>query len=139
MKNIERQEVQGMVISMMLKQIDRYRGIQELKKLGFKTRYSLSGNFYSHLFSDLKKWFNSEYVEPHHWEQGELWGLQHINKKYTRIRREHIMDDDADIWFMNKDSDGKLYGYTQDVDFPSIKEGETYLIDEELERNGMHR
>ena len=25
------------------------------------------------------------------------------------------------------------------VDFPSIKEGETINIDEELERNGMHR
>ena len=104
---------------MMLKQIDRYRGIQELKKLGFKTRYSLSGNFYSYLFSDLKKWFNSEYVEPHKWEQWELEALSHINKNLTTITK-----DSNACQFMN---------------FPSMKEKEIINIDEELERNGMHR
>ena len=66
MKNIERLEVQGVILSIMLGKLTTYNGIKGLIKLGFHTEIVMEGDFYSYLFSDLKKWFNSEYVEPHH-------------------------------------------------------------------------
>ena len=119
MKNIERPEVQGVIISIMLRQNGNYSGMEQFKKLGFKTEHNFVGDFYSYIFSDLKKWFNSEYIEPHHWEQWELEALSHINKNLTTITK-----DSNACQFMN---------------FPSIKEGESINIDEELERNGLKR
>ena len=119
MKNIEKPEVQGVILSIMLGKLTTYNGIKALIKLGFHTEIVMEGDFYSYLFSDLKKWFNSEYVEPHHWEQWELEALSHINKNLTTITK-----DSNACQFMN---------------FPSMKEKEIINIDEELERNGMHR
>ena len=109
MKNIERPEVQLPFI-----------------KLISDAEYT-SYDFYKDLPSlgmpkskeKVIEWLNSEYVGPHHWEQWELEALSHINKNLTTITK-----DSNACQFMN---------------FPSMKEKEIINIDEELERNGMHR
>jgi hypothetical protein len=132
MKNIERKEVQGVAISMMLGKIKPYDGLKEFEKLGFKTKvYSFSGDLYPYMYSELMTWFNSEYVEPHRWEPWELEAMKHINKCFDEIVRQN-----GNAWIhKSKNNDFHL----NLIDFPSLKFGETINIDEELERNGLHR
>jgi len=89
------------------------------------------------------KWLNSEYVEPHHWEQWELEFLKHTNKKYLWV----AISGNSYVWLYTDKPHksvstdnyiGQSYTDTQ-TKFDTLKQDEVINIDEELERNGMHR
>ena len=95
MKNIERPEVQENISSLI-------RCFQQGEAEEFYDK--LIGLGMPNVYSERIDWFNSEYVEPHHWEQWELEALSHINKNLTTITK-----DSNACQFMN---------------FPSMKEKE---------------
>lgn len=90
-----------------------------------------------------RDWLYSEYVEPHHWEPWELEFLKHTNKKYLWV----AISGNGYVWLYTdkphksvstENYIGQSYTDTQ-TKFDTLKQGEIIPIDEELERNGMHR
>jgi hypothetical protein len=121
MKNIERPEVQTYLIKFLTQ-----TGYGETC---FKEALFMYGMPYDK--HKRKAWLMSEYVEPHKWEPWELEALKHIDKKYTSI--EYV---EGYVCVTEFGRDEKNLSI---INFPSIKEGDLIYIDEELERNGIHR
>lgn len=121
MKNIERPEVQLPFIKLISDaEYTSYDFHEDLTSLGMPKSKE-----------KVIEWLNSEYVEPHKWEPWELEAMKHIDKKYTSI--EYVEGCVCVTEFGRDEKNLSL------INFPSIKEGDLIYIDEELERNGMHR
>ena len=124
MKNIERPEFQAVLA-------DAYCYNTECENCYLGSKKCLgNSNSARKLLID---WFNAEYKEPHHLESWELEILKHIDKKYKTISKS---SNDPFVWVSY--DDGGL-SYVLSVDLLSLKKDEEINIDEELERNGMHR
>ena len=124
MKNIERPEVQKLLSAYVGKTTCPYTdcNLCPFNKVIGESICNCTPN-------EVLEWFNSEYVEPHKWEQWELEAMKHISNQVKSISYK------LGFFYYHGDRlSERAY-----ITFSSMKDGENIYIDEELERNGMHR
>ncbi|MCH4182961.1 MAG: hypothetical protein LKF48_07385 [Prevotella sp.] len=129
MKNIENSETQFKLARMFCS----YGSCNECPlKNKCRGAYKVENeNFIQESTKMLMDWFNADYKEPHKWEHWELESMMHMRKCYKKIHRF-----DNDFCILN---DKELLLRVSEISFPSMKDCELIEIDEELERNGLHR
>ena len=77
-------------------------------------------------------WWGDIKPEPHHWEPWELEAMKKVDKSFILMSKQIT----GYVYFSKNENSIPKY---IPINFVNLKIGETVNIDEELERNGMHR